>query len=68
MPNRASSWNLVLSIGAFLLFMVVLMAALGGGVGEVELLIWLVVVGIGVLLIVLRHRQARAVAERPTER
>jgi len=63
--NRTSPWNLLLSIGAFLLFMVVLLAALGGGVGTVELLIWLGVVGLGVILIVRRYRNARAGAERP---
>jgi energy-converting hydrogenase Eha subunit E len=67
-PNRASTWNLLLSIGAFLLFMVVLLGALGGGVGEVELLIWLVIVAIGVSLIVMRYRQARTGARSPTER
>jgi hypothetical protein len=48
--------------------MVVLLGALGGGVGEVELLIWLVIVAIGVSLIVMRYRQARTGARSPTER
>lgn len=65
--NRASTRNLLLSTAAFLLFMVVLLVLLGGGVGEVELLIWLVIVGIGVLLIFLRHRKARAETRPPTE-
>ncbi|MBA8805432.1 hydrogenase/urease accessory protein HupE [Nocardioides ginsengisegetis] len=59
MLNRASVWNLLLSLLAFLAFMVILLTALGGfGVGTVELLIWLAVVVVGVLLIIRRYRTA----------
>jgi hypothetical protein len=60
MSNRASVWNLLLSLVAFLAFMVLLLAALGSGVGTPELMIWLVVLVGGVLLIVRRHRSAKA--------
>jgi hypothetical protein len=65
--NRASTWNLLLSLAAYLLFMVVLLGAIGFGVGTVELLIWLVILGVGVALIVRRYRRARAsmTSERP---
>ncbi|HVQ17485.1 MAG TPA: hypothetical protein VMT27_00455, partial [Actinomycetes bacterium] len=42
MWNRASVGNLILSLVVFLAFMVVLVTALGFGVGVVELTIWLV--------------------------
>ena len=58
MWNRASVWNLLLSLLAFLAFMVTLLMALGFGVGTLELLVWLAVVVVGVLLIVQRYRSA----------
>ncbi len=58
--NRASNLNLLLSLAAYLLFMLVLLSAVGFGVGIVELLIWLGVLAVGILLIVGRYRQARA--------
>ncbi len=58
--NRASNLNLLLSLAAYLLFMLVLLSAVGFGVGIVELLIWLGVLAVGILLIVRRYRQARA--------
>jgi O-antigen/teichoic acid export membrane protein len=61
--NRASVWNLLLSLMAFLAFMVILITALGFGVGTVELVIWLAAVVVGVFLIVRRYRSARQ--ERP---
>jgi hypothetical protein len=69
MWNRASVWNLLLSLVAFLAFMVILLTALGAGVGTVELLIWLAMVAVGVLLIVRRYRSAskeRAEGSEPT--
>lgn len=58
MWNRARDWNLLLSLLAFLAFMVILLSALGFGVGTVELLLWLALVVVGVLLIVRRYRSA----------
>ena len=60
MANRASRWNLLLGLAGFLLFMGVLLAALGSGVGQVELLIWLALVTVGVFLIVRRYRRAQS--------
>jgi O-antigen/teichoic acid export membrane protein len=60
MRNRASVWNLLVSLLAFLVFMVILLAALGFGVGTVELMIWLAAVVVGVILIVRRYRNANA--------
>ena len=60
MPNRASTGNLLLSLAAYLVFMVVLLGVLGYGVGVVELMIWLVVVIVGALLVVRRYRNAVA--------
>jgi hypothetical protein len=50
--------------------MVVLLGAIGFGVGTAELLIWLIVLGVGVPLIVRRYRRARAstTSERPVSR
>ena len=51
-----------------LAFMVVLLAAIGGGVGTVELLIWLVILGVGVALIFRRYRRARSSTPDPSNR
>ena len=59
MRNRASVGNLLLSLLAFLAFMVVLLAVLGFGVGVVELTIWLIVLIVGSFLIIRRHRIAK---------
>jgi hydrogenase/urease accessory protein HupE len=63
MRNRASVWNLLLSLMAFLAFMVILLTALGFGVGTVELMIWLVAIVLGVVLIVRRYRNANAATQ-----
>ncbi len=60
MWNRASVGNLLLSLVAFLVFMVVLLAVLGSGVGVVELTIWLIALIVGSVLIIRRHRIAKA--------
>jgi hydrogenase/urease accessory protein HupE len=63
MRNRASVWNLLLSLMAFVAFMVILLTALGFGVGTVELMIWLVAIILGVFLIVRRYRSANAATQ-----
>jgi hydrogenase/urease accessory protein HupE len=63
MRNRGSIWNLLLSLMAFLAFMVILLTALGFGVGTVELMIWLVAIVLGVVLIVRRYRNANAATQ-----
>jgi hydrogenase/urease accessory protein HupE len=63
MRNRASVWNLLLSLMAFLAFMVILLTGLGFGVGTVELMIWLVAIVLGVVLIVRRYRNANAATQ-----
>ncbi len=45
--------------------MMVLLGALGFGVGTVELAIWLAALVVGILLIVRRRRNARASMEHP---
>ena len=67
MPNRASIWNLALSLVGFALFMIVLLVAIGSGVGTVELAIWLGILAVGILLIVRRYRSARAGIQHPSE-
>jgi uncharacterized membrane protein YhaH (DUF805 family) len=57
--TRASIWNLLLSLGAFFVFMVVLVSAAPGAIGTPELLIWLAVLTLGIVLIVRRFRKAR---------
>jgi hypothetical protein len=66
-PNRASIWNLALSLVAYVLFMILLLSAVGG-VGTVELTIWLAFLVIGILLIVRRNRIARTGIGRPSGR
>jgi hypothetical protein len=60
MWNRASAWNLLLSLVAFLAFMAIMLTGLGFGVGTVELMIWLAAVVVGWLLILRRYRHAKA--------
>jgi hydrogenase/urease accessory protein HupE len=48
---------------AFVAFMVILLTALGFGVGTVELMIWLVAIVLGVFLIVRRYRSANAATQ-----
>jgi hypothetical protein len=61
MPDRARRTHLVLSLLAFVAFMVLLLVTVGRfGVGTVELTIWWVFVIAGVALIWRRHRPARA--------
>jgi len=57
--SRASTANLALSLLAFFVFMVLLLAVVGSGVGSVELLIWSAILAVGVALIVRRYRTAR---------
>ena len=66
MRNRASIWNLLVSLVAYLIFMIILLGAIGFGVGTLELLVWLAVVAVGVFLIVRRYRHARAGMENPS--
>lgn len=56
MWNRARGGNLALSVIAFVAFMIILLSALGFGVGIGELIIWLIAMFAGVALIVRRHR------------
>lgn len=67
MSSRASTSNLVLSLAAYLLFVIVLGGAAGFGVGTVELLIWLGVLAIGASLITRRYRRARAAEATPPQ-
>ena len=60
MWNRASTANLVVSLGAFWFFMNVVALALGFGMGLLELGVWLGLLVVGVLLIAGRYRRARA--------
>jgi hypothetical protein len=60
MRNRASTANLVLSLAAFWFFMNVIGAALGFGMGLMELGLWLGLLVVGALLIVRRYQRARA--------
>lgn len=62
MSKRASIGNLLLRLLAFAAFMMVLVGALGFGVGIPELIIWLAVALVGVLAIIGRHRRAKAAA------
>jgi hypothetical protein len=64
--NRASPVNLALSLLAFGVFMILLLVAVGFGVGSVELRIWLALVAIGVTAIVRRHQSAQREDPRPT--
>lgn len=57
MSNRASSSNLLVSLTAFLVVMLLLLAAFGFGVGVPELLIWLGALVVGFALIVRRSRR-----------
>lgn len=59
MNRRASVGNLWASLGAFAVFVLVLLAAMGFGVGTLELLIWLALLVVGVGLIVRRYQRAR---------
>jgi hypothetical protein len=63
--NRASTWNLVLSLVAFVFFMNVVAMVMGFGMGLAELVLWLGVLVAGVVLIVRRYANARATAGRP---
>jgi hypothetical protein len=63
--NRASVWDLLPSLVAFLAFMVILPTALGFGVGTVELVIWLAAVAVGLHLIVRGTATRAKSAHRP---
>lgn len=56
MSNRARLCRLFLSLVGYLVFMIVLLAVLGAGVGTPELLIWLAILAAGGALIVRGHR------------
>lgn len=58
MRNRAGVGHLVLSLAAFLVFMVVLLTVVGAGTGYPELAVWLLALVAGVVLIARRHRNA----------
>lgn len=58
MADRGSVFNVVASLLAFLVFMVVLLSAVGSGIGTVELLVWLALLALGAFLIVRRYRVA----------
>lgn len=62
MWNRASVGNLVLSLAALFVFMVALAAAIGFGVGVVELVVLFGLAVVGVTLIVRRFLAARGIA------
>lgn len=55
-----------MSLVAYLIFMIILLGAIGFGVGTIELLVWLAVVVIGAFLIIRRYRHARAGLEDPS--
>jgi membrane protein required for beta-lactamase induction len=57
--DRASTANLVGSLAAFAVFMLVVRALFGFGFGLPELAIWLVVLVAGALLIVRRYQRAQ---------
>lgn len=58
MANRGSVVNLTMSLVAFLVFMVLLLAVVGSGIGTVELVIWLALLVLGIVLIGARYRSA----------
>ena len=68
MSNRATTSNLLVALAAFLFCMLVVPAAFGFGIGVPELLIWLGILIIGFVLIIRRHRRARADAGDPVGR
>jgi hypothetical protein len=59
MWNRASAWNLVVSLVAFVFFMFVVDVALGFAMGIPELVVWFAVLVTGSALIIRRHVNAR---------
>jgi lipopolysaccharide export LptBFGC system permease protein LptF len=59
MRNRTSTLNLVVSLVAFFVVMLLLPAALGAGIGSPELAVWVVLLLVGSWLIVRRYRAAR---------
>ena len=60
MWNRATMANLLLSLAAFVAFMVVGASALGFGMGVPELTIWMALAVAGAILILRRHLAAKA--------
>jgi hypothetical protein len=56
--NRGGVVNLAMSLVGFLVFMVLLLAVVGSGVGAVELVIWLALLVLGIVLIGVRYRSA----------
>jgi hypothetical protein len=56
MPHRMRLPKLVTGLVAFLVLMVLLLSAVGGSVGPVELLIWFGLLCAGVVLMVRRFR------------
>ena len=59
MTDRASTRNVLLSLCAFVVFMLLLLGAMGFGVGAVELVIWLALLAVGVAAIIRRHQAAK---------
>ena len=68
MTRRGSTVNLILSLVAYGVLMVILLVAVGFGVGTFELVIWLVLLVAGIVLIVRRFRRARALTDETTAR
>ncbi|WP_300405399.1 hypothetical protein [Nocardioides sp.] len=63
MKNRASATNLLLSLAAYAVFMLIVLSAVGFRVGVLELIVWTTLVAVGSGLIVRRHVRARSDAE-----
>jgi hypothetical protein len=63
MKNRASVTNLLLSLAAYAVFMLIVLSAVGFRVGVLELIVWTTLVAVGSGLIVRRHVRARSDAE-----
>jgi hypothetical protein len=55
MATRPSPVNLIMSVVGFLVFMTLVLVVVGGGVGTVELLIWVALLVLGLALIVGRY-------------
>lgn len=60
MATRPSPVNLIMALVGFLVFMVLLLVVVAGagGVGSVELVIWLALLVLGLVLIGVRFRSA----------
>lgn len=63
MKNRASTSNLVLSLVAFAVFMMIVLSAVGFGAGVLEMTLWLALVVVGAGLILRRYLRTRSEEE-----